>query len=1038
VISFDSTAAHDTTAALPGVAGRDAPAPVNGSVLGRYLVIEELGKGGMGLVVRAYDPKLQREVALKMLRHEVMSEAARIRMIREARAMAKLNHPNVVAIYDVSLEDDAIALAMEFVRGATLREWLRDSKPRVDEIVEAFVQAGRGLAAAHAEGLLHRDFKPANVLVTTLEDGRLRVKVTDFGIARVDSLPDVPVVTDNDMSDLLLRSDDTGTGALTEAGTVMGTPRYMAPEQHCGDALGPALDQFAFCVALWEAIAGEAPYVGDAMIAKKRAGPPPWPRGVVAPAGVVTAIRRGLAPAPDDRWPDMTSLLRALTAHRKRGRSWFSMAALASAVGLTGAGWATLGDRDAQRCTGAESQLAEIWDASRRADVESALLSANAAYGPALWERIGPRLDAYTEAWVATHVDACMATSVRGEQSTAVLDLRMACLHRSKRDLQAALSLLDHADADVLRKAHVLVDELPDLSRCADIDALQADVPPPPPHEAEAVAHVETIVAEAKALLVAGKLDAADAAMQRAEAELQDISYAPVATAVLQVRGTIFSELGKYAESEVALRQTIASAGRAGQWSALAEAGGELASIIALEQARPAEALVYMEVAQIMADRSHDPSLVAALHNQRGTVLYSEGKYAEAETEMRTAIELLVRTHGPEDSTAPGIRNNLAIVLHHLGKYAEAEAEHYAVLNSREAELGPEHPELATTHHNLAATLNAEAKPDEAIAHYREALRIWEQALGKDHPQVFKSRNNLGNVLNGQGRFEEAEVILRDVVRAWSADLGADHPEVATSRTNHANALLGLSRFDEAEAEYRAVLRIHEAHRDATHPDVAHAHYNIANLCATTKRHAEAEAEYRTAVALWTELLGADHDDPLMARSLLAGELSAQGRHAEAQTELQAVLPGLEAKMGVDHPHVATTRRRLAMAWAGLDRLDDAEAELRRAVDILDRQHATHPDLADTRLAFGSFLRERGQLEPAGVQLEKAWSAVRDGTRAPVRGAAAFELARLSWTKGERSRARTLASEAERAYEAAGPPWENERATVRQWLRAPE
>jgi serine/threonine protein kinase len=242
--------------------------PLVDTGVGRYLVIGEIGRGAMGFVLRAYDPKLQREVALKRVRTGLLGDEARVRLIREARAMARLNHPNVVAVYDVELAENAgVVLVMEYVPGTTLRQWLlRDPAPSVLQIIESFVAAGRGLAAAHTEGLLHRDFKLDNVLVGT--DGRVRV--TDFGLARVTADRGADESTGR-------RSHDDGDDAeLTAAGTVMGTPAYMAPEQHEGRELDARADQFGFCVALWRALTRKWPFEGrgNELPEAKLAGPP--------------------------------------------------------------------------------------------------------------------------------------------------------------------------------------------------------------------------------------------------------------------------------------------------------------------------------------------------------------------------------------------------------------------------------------------------------------------------------------------------------------------------------------------------------------------------------------------------------------------------------------------------------------------------------------------------------------------------------------------------------------------------------------------
>jgi hypothetical protein len=279
----------------------DAPSAlerVREPTIGRYRIVRLLGQGGMGLVYEALDPDLERRVALKVLRCGVRA-APRARLVREARAMARLAHPNVVSVHEVASASECDFVAMELVDGDTLAAWLR-TRPAPAAIVDAFVAAGRGLAAAHAAGIVHRDFKPHNVLRSTTG----RVLVTDFGLARepcelrARRRPG-PRVT----SSLL---------PLTSAGRLLGTPGYMAPEQWSGGLIGPATDQFAFCVGLWEALAGVRPFE----TAELRANTAATPRGTV-PRRYRAALLRGLAIAPADRWPSMSALLARL---ERRGR----------------------------------------------------------------------------------------------------------------------------------------------------------------------------------------------------------------------------------------------------------------------------------------------------------------------------------------------------------------------------------------------------------------------------------------------------------------------------------------------------------------------------------------------------------------------------------------------------------------------------------------------------------------------------------------------------------------------------------------------
>ena len=283
-----------------------------GRHLGKYRVTGLLGRGGMGVVYRAVDHALEREVALKVLSPDVLRDSESThqqseRLLREARAQAQITHPNVVTIYDVGREGNEVYLAMALVDGPDLRAWLR-ARPRAwREVLTVLLAAGRGLVAAHAAGLVHRDFKPSNVL---LDRGGCP-QVTDFGLARVvlDESFDRPGARPSGAHPLL---DD----SLTVEGTVVGTPAYMAPEQHAG-VVSPAVDQYAFCVTLWEFLAGMRPFAGAGLrelLHAKRAGPPPPPAGTAVPLRVWKVLERGLAPDPDRRFESMATLLQAYDA----------------------------------------------------------------------------------------------------------------------------------------------------------------------------------------------------------------------------------------------------------------------------------------------------------------------------------------------------------------------------------------------------------------------------------------------------------------------------------------------------------------------------------------------------------------------------------------------------------------------------------------------------------------------------------------------------------------------------------------------------
>jgi len=348
--------------------------------LGRYVVLDSLGQGGTGVVLRAYDRELDRTVALKVL-HRGLDERCTQRLRREAQAMAKLSHPNVVQVYEVGEVEDQTFVAMELCKGKTLHEWMQQRpRPSWQACVELFVQLGAGLAAAHERGLVHRDFKPGNAIV----DAKGRARVLDFGLARRDLEVGDDPSTGLEKVRTEFRAARPLEASLTASGVVMGTPAYMAPEQVAGLEADARSDQFSFCVSLFEAVYGERPYAGGSLLAisasMRARAVRLAPKGREVPMALRRALLRGLSLRPDERWPSMEVLLeelRRLIAPRRR--RWM---ALAVSVGLVAVGGgmgamqsvaqATTSLSQPERCRDLEASQAEVPPPEDRAAAERA------------------------------------------------------------------------------------------------------------------------------------------------------------------------------------------------------------------------------------------------------------------------------------------------------------------------------------------------------------------------------------------------------------------------------------------------------------------------------------------------------------------------------------------------------------------------------------------------------------------------------------------------------------------------------------------
>ena len=981
--------------------------------IGRFVPLRCVGEGGMGRVYAAYDEELDRKVALKILHRGVESDA-KARVLREAKAMAKLRHPNVVQVFEIGDHAESLFIAMEFVAGATLAAWQADTRWTWTEIVEVYLQAGDGLSAAHAAGLVHRDFKPHNVMVDETGTGR-RVLVLDFGLALSDDLPlCAERATDP--------SGDAGSGKLTTTGRVLGTLGYMAPEQLGGARVEAAADQFAFCVSLWEALYGERP--GSEVPGRAIANGVTLsvPADSTVPAWLGAVLERGLAPVPGDRYPSMSDLLAEVRRKMAPRSSRMPRLFAAGAVVAGGLGFWAWADARAKRCGGAEEQLAGIWDDARRAEVEAALLSIELPYAAATWDRLSTDLDRYAADWVAMRTEACEATAVREEQSETVMDRRMACLHRARAQLDAVATVFADADRSAVNTAHGVLRSLPSLDRCADVDALLAEVEPASADEAEAVDEARALVAQARAEELAGRSAVAEARLLEAKKVLGDVRYEPVRIELAVVEGNVVSTLGRYEEAEAALQYAMTRAPHSRQWDELYEASRTWMVLVGYFMRRMDEALAVRGIVEGLAEG--DAAREADVASGVSSVLWARGDYEEAESRARLALQRLDEAPVDNPLLASSYRGNLANLLRAQGKHADAEKEYRAAAAEAEAVLGPDHPVTLTAWHNIAGVLHELGQNTESAAEHRRALEGQLRVLGPDHPDVGLGHSNLALPLAALGKHAEAEAELEETIRIWTEALGPDHPEVAKAHSSLA-VLLGMQgKLADAVREHRRALASEVRALGPKHVEVASTRYGLAKTLNGLGEHREAEAEYREAIAVMSEL-EPDHPRLGMFRAGLADALHPQGRFAEAEQEARAGLAIHLEGLGPDHPDVASTRGILATTLRLQGEYEEAEAEERRALAVREAQlGAHHSSVALSRYSLGMILVATRRYDDAEVQLRSAveiWQQAFGAANNSTANAKA-ELARLLLHRGETEEALRLAEDAWRQHEEHGNP----------------
>lgn len=703
-----------------------------GTVVGRYSILRTLATGSSGRVYEAVDPSLDRKVALKVMPVEqgAGDGAAESRILREAHAMARLSHPNVVTIHDVgTYEGDAVFLAMELVEGPTLRKWLHGKPHPLREVLDVLIAAGRGLEAAHKAGLVHRDFKPANVLVGV--DGRVRV--TDFGLARAVS-PNAgrsPPEDEQGQSPLEM--------TFTQAGAVMGTPGYAAPEIVVSGAPADARsDQFSYAATLHEALFGVTPYPGEdfgvyfrALADRKRSRA--RRRGV--PRAVRRTVERGLRLKAAERHESISALLgelRRTTAPRRRGRKL--LAALLSGI-VIGAAYLALrvDQRRQQVCRNAGGRLERIWSPESKTAIEKAFLASKARFAKEALQLVHANLDEYGRKWTRTRTAACESTWVRGLATSDEFLRRASCLERQLDELDALVAELSKASTEVVASSPKAISQLPPPEQCAKDTGRPRAAAALDAATLDRVRAVQGELARAKAQRALGRYKEGLAIAAPAVEEARKIGDRGTLAEALILEATLHQKVGDPKRSRELAEEAV--------WVALGGSKDEVA----------AAALVQLLAADNLG-----------------------GDMEGAKRTLRKLDDLSARLppSGEREGLMENIRGNIASSEH---RHEDAQSHFERSIAAFEEALGPEALPTINPVYNLGAMLSALNQPEKALPYFQRSLQVDQKVLGANHPDTAWSAAALARCMTRLGQPEEAREILRGALAAHEQTLGKDH-----------------------------------------------------------------------------------------------------------------------------------------------------------------------------------------------------------------------------------------------------------------------
>ena len=917
----------EVTALLPDEPATPTARGLHGRRLGRYLILEDVGAGAMGVVYAAYDTLLDRKVALKFLTTRAVMEAPAARVLAEAAAMARLSHPNVVTVHDVGEHEGLTYLSMEFVDGVNLGVWRQQQPRSFKQIVQAMAAAARGLAAAHAGGVIHRDVKPQNILVAGS-----RVLVTDFGVA--------------------MRA------GVDAEGSVAGTPAYMAPEQFRGDRVDARTDVFGFCATLYEMLHGERAFTGatreevqsQVIAGKVRPAPP----GSRVPGRLHRLALQGLDPDPARRPADMNQLADQLLADPAVRRRNLGLAVAGGAMVLLafwGGGYLT-GHPERQCRAGAE-QIAEVWNADRRARLQQKYAEAGTSSS---WERLKQHLEEFAGRWREVYVETCAATFGKRVMSDEVFDHRVQCLRGQQATVAAFVGALPTATADQLVQAAGA--PLPIVGDCELTTKPETKPRPSDPAAVQQLTAIEKDIAQCQAAQNLGDYPRAVEAGRRAVAAARKLGYEPTLAAALVRLGSLEKARGAFAAGEgtglpeatklLPEAYAVAEVGRDDR-QRLVAAREQVQ--VELQAYRHAEARRWASLAEALLSRlGNPPAEASVLWVHMGWLHFSAGETPQARTYFKKAAEL-ARKVVPVDRRRVAVAE--AALCGSLTDTGEMITCFRRALQLAQAAFGPDHPEIGSLYANLATALGSRPENHaESRAMMRKALHLWR---GHSGPNVIKLKVNLAIAEEEADNVAEAKRLFESAL---------EHRPVGPSRgwvmerygiflANRVDVQAGLASAREGLKEYATSL-------GPTHDDALSAGVTYVSLLRDMGRLEEALAHLDQDIARCRKQ-GLATYSVVHVHGYRTGILALLRRPEAALRSGQEAMRVLKL-VGSNERELGVTLHGMALANIQLGRLAEARAQLEKAL-VLRTEEASEVEhfdvLADIQFALAKVLSPR-------------------------------------------------------------------------------